>query len=247
MTKDSSAAQVRGDAKAANARIRGLWLTSLVVLVIGLALSAELVRLHFEATSNPAYHSYCSVNDTVSCDTVTRSRYSIVFGVPVAIWGVFGYALMGVIAVFGFRRRSRAQAALLATLTGFAVVVTVLLAAISHFWIHAWCLVCIGTYVVNVTAAIVSLRLLTQEGVRASYAALLEQFAKERGRMIAMAGLAGGAALAVVLLFPQPHASAVLMAPHPKDSAAPDVSAVAPSPRSNQFLRSRLAPTSRRA
>lgn len=228
MIKESSAAPARRKAKAAEANIRGLWIASLVVLLIGLVLSAELVRLHFEATSNPAYHSYCSVNDTVSCDRVTRSRYAIVFGVPVATWGVFGYTLTAVTAGLGLRRRSRAQAALLATLTSFALVVTVLLAAISHFLIHAWCLLCIGTYAVNVAAAIVSFRLLTQEGARASYAALLEQFEKDRGRMVALAGLAGGAALMVILLFPHPHASAVLIAPQPKESAAPDVSGAAP-------------------
>ena len=225
----SGAAQARRKANSADASIRGLWVASLVVVLIGLALSAELVRLHFEATSNPAYHSYCTVNDTVSCDAVTRSKYSVVFGVPLAIWGVFGYTLMALIALHGLRRRSRAQAALLVTLNGFVLVVTVLLAAISHFRIHAWCLLCIGTYGVNVTAAIVSLRLLTKEGARESYAALLEQFEKDLGRTVGIAGLAGGAALAIILLFPPTHASAVLVAPQPDDStAAPEVSGAPP-------------------
>jgi uncharacterized membrane protein/protein-disulfide isomerase len=227
--KKSGAAQARRRANAADAHIHGLWLVSLVVLLIGLVLSGELVRLHFEATSNPAYHSYCSINETVSCDAVTRSKYSVVFGVPLAIWGVFGYTLMALTALHGLRRRSRAQTALFVTLTGFVLVVTVLLAAISHFRIHAWCLLCIGTYVVNVAAAIVSLRLLTKAGARASYAALFEQFAKDLGRTVAIAGLAGGAALVVILLFPPTHASAVLVAPQPKDSTAgSEVSGAAP-------------------
>jgi protein-disulfide isomerase len=149
--------------------------------------------------------------------------------VPLAIWGVFGYTVMAMTAVHGLRRRSRVLAALLASLTGFALVVTVLLAAISHFRIHAWCLLCIGTYVVNLMAAIVSLRLLTKEGARASYAALLEQFEKDLGRTVAIAGLVGGAAFAVILLFPPTHASAVLVAPQSNDTtAAPEVSGAAP-------------------
>ena len=225
-TKGAGAARRR--AKAAKASIRRLWLISLVLLSIGLVLSSELVRLHFETASNPAYHSYCSVNDTVSCDTVTRSKYSTFFGVPLAIWGVFGYAVMVMTAVFGLKRHSRAQVALLANLTGFALVVAVLLAAISHFLVHAWCLLCIGTYVVNVAAAIVSWRLLAKEGVRASFAALVEQCTKDRERTVAMAALAGGTALAVILLFPAPHASAVLVAPQSTNSiAAPEGSAAA--------------------
>ena len=224
---ESGTAQARREANAADAGTRGLWIASLVVLLIGLVLSGELVRLHFEATSNPAYHSYCSVNETVSCDTVTRSKYSVVFGVSLAIWGVFGYAVMAMTAVLGLRSRSRVQAALLATLTGFALVVSVLLAAISHFLVHAWCLVCIGTYVVNVAAAVVSYRLLAKAGARASYSALLEQCVKERGRTVAIAVLTGGAALAVIALFPPPHASAVLMGPQPKNSVAPEGSTAA--------------------
>ena len=221
----------RRRANAAKASIRGLWIVSLVLLLIGLALSGELVRLHFEATSDPAYHSYCSVNDTVSCDTVTRSKYSTFVGVPLAIWGVFGYAIMVMTAVFGLKRQSRAQAALLASLTGFALVVAVLLAAISHFLVHAWCLLCIGTYVVNVAAALVSLRLLAKEGARASFDALIERCTKDRERTVALAALAGGCALAVILLFPAPHASAVLVAAQPKSStAAPEEASAAPAP-----------------
>jgi protein-disulfide isomerase/uncharacterized membrane protein len=225
----SGAARAHREANAANAGIRRLWIASLVVLLIGLALSLELVRLHFEAASNAAYHSYCSVSDTVSCDAVARSKYSVVFGVPLAVWGVFGYALMAVAAVHGLRRRSRAQTALLAILTGFVLVITVLLAAISHFLVHAWCLVCMGTYLVNVTAAVVSFRLLAKEGTRASSRALLEQCVQKRGRSVAIVGLIGGAALAVILLFPPTRASAVLVAPRPKDPAgAPEGSAAAP-------------------
>jgi len=229
--KGSSTARARRKATAADATIRGLWLASLILLLIGLALSGELVRLHFEAASNPAYHSYCSVNDTVSCDTVTRSKYSSVFGVPLAIWGVFGYAIMSATAVLGLKRRSRAQTALLATLTGFSLFVAVLLAAISHFLVHAWCLLCIGTYVVNLAAAVFSWRLLAMQGARACYDSWLKRCKNDRERTVAIACLAGGAALAVILLFPAPHASSALLASAPQNPAtAPEGSTVAPVP-----------------
>jgi protein-disulfide isomerase/uncharacterized membrane protein len=218
-------------ANASEARIRGLWIATLVVLLIGLLLSLELVRLHFEAVSNPARHSYCSVSSTVSCDAVTRSKYSVVFGVPLAMWGVFGYAAVALAAVRGLRRPSGAAVALLSTLTSFLLVVTVLLAAISHFLIHAWCLLCIGTYVVNVTAAVVSFFLLAQQGARASYSALLEQCVKERGRAVVIVGLSGSAALALMYLFPPAHASDAVLAPKSKASvAAPEGSAAATEP-----------------
>ena len=199
---------------------RGLWIASLVLFGIGLALSGELVRLHFAAASDPSYHSYCSVNDTVSCDTVTRSKYAAVVGVPLAIWGVFGYVMMAIVAAFGLKRPSRAQAALLTTLTGFALVVSLLLAAISHFFVHAWCLLCIGTYLVNITAAIVAFRLVAREGARNCYGELLEYCKQEHGRTVAFAAATVGAVFAVILLVPTPHASAELVAQSPADSAA---------------------------
>jgi protein-disulfide isomerase/uncharacterized membrane protein len=229
-TTGSDAARARRGLNATEAGNRRLWTASLVILLIGLALSGELVRLHFQAASNPAYHSYCSVNETVSCDAVTRSKYAVVFGVPLAIWGVYGYTAMILIAALGLRWRSRVPGALLATLSGFALVVTVLLAAVCHFLIHAWCLVCIGTYVVNVAAAVLSVYLLVEQGVRASYRALFEQFEKKRGRTIAVAGLAGGVALALVLSSPTPHASDALVAQRPKVSAAAPESSVQPIP-----------------
>jgi protein-disulfide isomerase/uncharacterized membrane protein len=229
----SGAPRARRARAATDARTRRLWMASLVLLLVGLALSVELVRLHFEAASDPAHHSYCSVNDTVSCDAVSRSKYAVLFGVPVAVWGVFGYVAMALTAWLGLRWRSRAPAALLATLSGFAASATVLLAAISHFVIHAWCLVCIGTYVVNVAVGILSLSLLDQQGARASYRALLEQFEKERRRTVAVVGLAGATVVGLVVLWPPTRAPALLVAPRPVASPGapePSVPAIPPAP-----------------
>jgi len=227
--KKSSAAKARREANAAKASIRNLWITASVLLLIGLALSIELVRLHFAATSDPSYHSYCAVNETVSCDTVTRSKYSLVFGVPMAVWGVYGYAVMLVAAVLGLRTRSRVQAAWLTALAVFSLTISVILAALSHFRIHAWCLLCIGTYAVNAAATVVSFRLLAKEGMDACIDALLELFQKQSGKVIAIGGLLGGSALVIIALFPQHHASAELIASQPTAStAAPETSAAAP-------------------
>jgi protein-disulfide isomerase/uncharacterized membrane protein len=180
--------------------------------------------LHFEAISDPAHQSYCSVNETVSCDAVARSEYAVAFGVPLAVWGVFGYAVMAMIAALGLRWRSRVPAALLATLIGFSVAVTVALAAISHFVIHAWCLVCIGTYVVNLAVAPLAFLIIGKEGVRASYRALLEQFARERARTLAVVGGAAGAVLTLILLHPPVQTSPVLVPPRTDASAASSAS-----------------------
>ena len=209
---------------------RGAWIAVLALLLVGLALSSELVRLHFAAAFDPAFRSYCAVNETVSCDAVTRSAYAAVFGVPLATWGVFGYAAMALTAGLGLTWRSRAPAALLAILGGFALVVTVLLAAISHFLIHAWCLLCIGTYAVNVTVAILSLSLLRKLGARASFRALLDLWQKRRWHTVAGAGGAGAVALAILLFHPRVHASSAVLAPAAASASASAPADDSPSP-----------------
>jgi len=209
---------------------RKLWIAALLLLLFGLALSGELVRLHFAVTSDPAHHSYCSVNSTVNCDAVSLSKYAVFFGVPVAIWGVFGYAAMAAVTVLGLRWRSLAPAALHATLTGFALVVTVVLAAISHFLIHAWCLLCVGTYVVNFALAALSYSILSKAGWVASYRALIEYCTTERGRTLAVSGATGGIALALILVYPPPQAASILMAQKPEASTSAPASSVQPIP-----------------
>ena len=190
----------KADAAGEVGRGRGWWIAALVLLAIGLALSVELVRLHIQAAADAEYHSYCAVNETVSCDTVARSEYAIFLGVPLAVWGVFGYVLMAVIAGIGLRRRSRAPALLFAGLAVFSLVVSAVLAAISHFLIHAWCLVCIGTYAVNLVVMVPSFLLLRKEGVRAGF----RDLSGELKHWLAVAGVAGGVTLGLILLYPPP-------------------------------------------
>ncbi len=212
---------------------RGLWIAALVALLVGLVVSGELVRLHFAAASDPAYRSYCAVNETVSCDVVTRSAYAAFLGVPLASWGVFGYALMVAVTGLGLRWRSRAPAALLAILTGFSLGVALVLAGISHFLIHAWCLLCIGTYVVNVAAAALSFMLLRQAGVGQAFRDLRDLTAARRGPAVATVGGVGAIALALILWHPRISAAAAVLspvAPDPSSSATASGDGIPPIP-----------------
>ena len=60
-----------------------------------------LVRQHAHAHAGSA--SFCSINDYVNCDRVATSRYSVVLGLPVAVWGVLGYGLALLLALAGPR------------------------------------------------------------------------------------------------------------------------------------------------
>jgi len=54
---------------------------------IGFTVAGVLVLNHFEV----ADAAFCSVGDWLSCNTVNRSDYSVILGVPVALIGMLGF------------------------------------------------------------------------------------------------------------------------------------------------------------
>jgi uncharacterized membrane protein len=139
-------------------------LTLVLLSVAGIALSVDLLALHVNVHANPDYQSFCAMSERVNCETVAESRYAVVLGLPVALWGLLAYVAMGGLAAWSLRRSPRAPTwplGLLFLLSAIAVAASAALACISHFLIESVCIVCIGTYFVNLamlTVALVELR-----------------------------------------------------------------------------------------
>jgi uncharacterized membrane protein len=72
---------------------------------VGLALALVLVREHAHAYAGGT--SFCAINEYVNCDRVATSRYAVVLGLPVAVWGAFGYGLALLLALAGLSSRRR--------------------------------------------------------------------------------------------------------------------------------------------
>jgi uncharacterized membrane protein len=88
---------------------------------------------------------------TGSCEVVQASPYAALLGIPVAFYGVVGYAALFVISLGGLQPRfaaDRRVAVLLAALatTGFAF--TLYLTAIELFVLHAICRWCVASAVI---------------------------------------------------------------------------------------------------
>jgi hypothetical protein len=67
-----------------------LW-TVVFLAVAGLADSLYLAISHYRVYTDINYRSFCAISRAINCDTVSQSRFSIFFDVPVPIWGVIGY------------------------------------------------------------------------------------------------------------------------------------------------------------
>jgi len=133
-----------------------------LLCLLGLLLSADLLRLHVRVHTDPGESSYCVVSEQLDCDAVAASPWSVFGGLPLALWGCVGYATMGGLAWWGAPPRSRGAG--LAVATGLAVasaLAGLALFYVSHFVIGSVCLVCAATYVVNaglVVAGLLALR-----------------------------------------------------------------------------------------
>lgn len=137
------------NANSSTASRRGLWWVAAVLALTGLGLAAELTRIHFGVLSDPNHRSFCNVNAAVNCDAVAQSSYSMLFGLPLSIWGMFGYCAAVASSLWGLRGGRRAAVATLWFLSAVCAASAVALAAISAFVLHTWCLLCMASWLVD--------------------------------------------------------------------------------------------------
>lgn len=126
---------------------RWLPITSLALVVIGLALSVYLTYEHYTASATLA----CSDNGVVNCLQVTTSAQSKVFGIPVALLGlVYFVAMLPACLPAAWRSRSPwlRSGRIAAGIVGIGFVFYLLYAEL--FTIGKICLYCTGVHVVTI-------------------------------------------------------------------------------------------------
>ena len=65
--------------------------TVAVLAAGGLIDSIYLAISHYRVYTDIAYSSFCAISQSINCDTVSQSPYSIFLQVPVPVWGIIGY------------------------------------------------------------------------------------------------------------------------------------------------------------
>jgi uncharacterized membrane protein len=104
----------------------------LILTLLGVVVSSLALREHYRTYGD----SPCSINEHWDCGVVNHSPYAMLGGIPVAIIGIAGYILMGVLA---WVRRYRIL--LLAALGGLAF--SLYLANIEKNILGVWCIYCV--------------------------------------------------------------------------------------------------------
>jgi len=106
---------------------------------------------HYRVYTDMAYRSFCAISRAINCDTVSQSKYSILMGVPVPVWGVLGYSLFLALVLGGpnTKLERKKKLNLLFVLAVVFSIYSIVLALISTFLIHSYCIMCILSYGIN--------------------------------------------------------------------------------------------------
>jgi uncharacterized membrane protein len=100
------------------------------------------------------------------CETVQTSKWAVLFGLPVALYGVIGYLAILVVALAALRPGALGQRgwnALLAALATIGFVFTLYLTYVELFVIHAICRWCVGSAVIITAIWVVAVFALKRE------------------------------------------------------------------------------------
>jgi uncharacterized membrane protein len=178
---------------------KGIWWAIFILSLAGLLVSVVLAYIHFKANTDGGFHSFCGRGSTFNCDDVARSPYAVLLGVPTAIWGMFGYLLAAVLTIWGLcgGRAALTAACALALFTGFAGL-SASLGAISAFRLHAFCLLCVCTYGINLLLFILAMVQAGIIGFADVTVAPLRLLGERPVRVLAVLSLLGALAAALV-------------------------------------------------
>ena len=126
------------------------WTVAAIALA-GLLDAIYLSIAHYRVYADIGYQSFCAVSRAINCDTVSQSPYSIFVGIPVPVWGIVGYALFLMLLGLAWSKTfavKRLWTLLFLISLAFSIY-SIILAWISTFLIHSYCIMCIASYGIN--------------------------------------------------------------------------------------------------
>ncbi len=168
----------------------------LVLVLIGLAGSVYLTQLDLRImrSGGEAVDSFCSFGARFDCVEVASSKYSLVLGIPIALYGIEFFVVALGLLLLG--RRSETWPSYLFWMTAASLPVIAVLGYLSLVVIDSVCVVCLLVHTCNLTAFVTLLiahrgRLgeLLAAGPR-EIVALLRSPGPARGLLLAVAVLA---------------------------------------------------------
>lgn len=194
----------RGSPASVTAAPRAPLAVALALALAGVAVALWLVRLHFRAHAGLA--SFCAFDEVFNCDRVATSRYSVFLGLPVAAWGVLGYAVPAGLAGWALARRRPHPgwpAGLLLLVSAAAVAASIALALVSKLLIGAFCLLCAAAWTLSFLLLVAAWRASRPAGVAAAVRADVAVLRRNLPRTAAVAVALAAVLAAAVVAYPR--------------------------------------------
>lgn len=119
-----------------------------LISLAGFGIMAYLTYIHFAEAK-----SFCDISETVSCDVVTTSIYSEIFGLPISIMGLGYFGLTFLLAAF---HRKKAFYQVIFFLTLFVLIPSYYFTALEAFVIKAFCILCETSKILMLAILVVS-------------------------------------------------------------------------------------------
>ncbi len=113
-----------------------------------------------------SYHHYtnitgiCNINEKLSCDIVNRSEYSELFGIPVALIGLFGYLAILITSVLLIKNETKELKLVLLVLSSAGFLFTAYLTYIEAFVLYTYCPLCLTSAAFITIMLVISIILL---------------------------------------------------------------------------------------
>ena len=123
----------------------------LILAAIGIAASAYLALSHYRNYTDIGYSSFCAISKSINCDTVSQSPWSILLGLPVALWGILGYTVLFLLALPAQinTEKRRGLWDLLFLIALLFSLIDLFFGYITAVEIQSYCIVCLLTYAVS--------------------------------------------------------------------------------------------------
>src|SRR3989304_5489299 len=119
-----------------------------ILSLVGVSIMAYLTYIHYANAQ-----SFCDLSEKISCDVVTTSIYSEIFGFPISILGLGYFGLTILLTVF-YRKKAFYQ--LLFLLTLFVVIPSYYFTALEAFVIKAFCILCETSKILMLAILVIS-------------------------------------------------------------------------------------------
>ncbi len=110
--------------------------------MLGLVISGVLQVMHVRTYLVPTASSFCSVGETLDCNAVALSRFSVLLGVPLPVWGALGFYALSLVAWRGVK--------LLLPMSALAALASLALLAEELLHVGAICMFCEAIHLVAI-------------------------------------------------------------------------------------------------